>query len=817
MGNQDRLQIDEDLRLLFESFPSMKLEQRAAAVPEVLAKLPLYEQAVSKACDSDGIYDYVLVADALATAEVGLPEAEANRVLSSALRLCVECEDFPMAAYVGNKLAKRLEVAGEIDRALEVLRPVLKESARAGIGGANCAVLASKLAVSLGRLTEALEFVDTGLRIAGESGPEPAGDSVHHLRAYLHGQRVEVLLELSLAHAANRHLDLEKQSAEASSSDPEKLHVAPLLHRLDSFLAFQMHRRLENKARTELAKSWDAGDRALIELRLAIGLADLEYAIHDSARAREARELFEGLLRRSEEEDFTQALRCETWLLELDIREGLLNEARERSARLLAEFEETTIGEHNRPMTDLRSLFAGLRARLHLALAPSLDAEARESMLVNSRFELQREFEGMLTRWEANTPLREAGIAFLGRRSRRLVVSQLIQHEHALRSKREEAAATALEYVLRIQEMGTFARQANFQSRSLDQVQEALCDDDHGLLVYLPSDAKGHLFCIGSKSVEHVEVAGEDEWQGPRERLEDLLRSRPDAGVDEIRAASMDLGKALLPLEARKVISDVGWKAVSVVGGDLLGYVPFEYLPGVKTRWLYQELDVSYLRSLPVGVLLAERSTPVVAEDALDLHLVLANRALKPHFPFESTHRALLTGAFEGRSTRIDSGDKATLGSLEKRLGHGDRLLHLVAHGELREGELRPAVALAGQSRLDPKIVKDWKGAPRLVLLSVCRAALGVERPGDDVPIDLGSAYLAAGSQAVILPRLKVEYEAQAALAFLIEKHLLRGESPARALSLARDELARDERFAHPKHGLMHVVGLGHQPVFEAR
>ena len=116
----------------------------------------------------------------------------------------------------------------------------------------------------------------------------------------------------------------------------------------------------------------------------------------------------------------------------------------------------------------------------------------------------------------------------------------------------------------------------------------------------------------------------------------------------------------------------------------------------------------------------------------------------------------------------------------------------------------------------------DWADVqaidvPELVILSACGAARSPFRRGEDGVDHLGGAFLNAGARAVVLSHQDIEVESTVRMMGVFHTRLRAGDSPARALLEARRSLADDSGFDHPFfHSLIHVTGLGFEPLFDA-
>lgn len=808
------------LYALWERLTSGTEEERASALgPTCEAVLDFERRLDADPKDERAARWYaffVQVLDSLPASGEELP-FDASQKLARARDAAAGVGDWVLATGIAKTIAYRLRTEGRIAEAVAELEPVLEHVGEAGEQGPACALLGSTLAARTGRFERALELAKLSI---DRAGVELEGDERHAAVASAHVQAGDVLLRMGIADRAGDQQDLAELEVNAVV-DPRarrRARLEWLRFRCNADLGTQQYEALVARVGAALddpalALAPGTQDRAEFELRLAIALADFQFS--DDGKAARARALLEPLAA-SEVLNAVQRLRAQLWLLELDLREERGADASDRVARIETELARSDASS-SAGLFDERAFFEALRAGwVHAridALAPG--SKERHELAEAASARARGAVDELFARWR-ETSERTGGVGFLGQRSRRMLLDEAMRLE--LESKPgAPGIEAAWDLLHRAQALGTHARTTGYEPLPLDEVRRLLCARGSGLITFLPSDVRTHVFLVDGAGIAHAELGPRSGWTAERERFVEALRQGADADPprtsSELSDLAFRLGRYLLPSEVRERMR--GWSGVAVVGADVLGYLPFEYLSLERGRWLYEELPVWYLPSVPFGCFLASREPARSAPDALDLFLVAASDAATPGFHFGASERDALTGGFDPAGVRVLSGADARLPAVEARHRAGDAIWHLIAHGTALEGELRPGLLLEGGAVLSSERVLGWKGSPRLALLSVCRAGQRRVRRGEDVPLDLGGAFLAAGASAAVLPRVAVEYRAQLALDARFLEHLRDGESPARALSEARGELATGEaRFAHPFHGLVHVVGLGDRPVF---
>ena len=435
--------------------------------------------------------------------------------------------------------------------------------------------------------------------------------------------------------------------------------------------------------------------------------------------------------------------------------------------------------------------------------------------------ELRDELEGLvsllLAEW-SNHSAQPGGSGFLHYIGRLQLVSELV--DQTLRADPTEAGRErALSWLVEVQARGSLARAANYEFGGLKRLRETLMTSNRGALVYLPAHNSSHLFVIDAEQVLHHEL--------PRWRvLDDLVRdfvgrleSEDDRG-DAFEESARELSEAVLPPKALAQMK--AWDECWVVGQDLIGYVPFEWLP-IAGGGSFRDLqDVCYLPSLPVGEILAARPRRVAKEEPLTLALIVDPKLADdlqgdlPRFQLTEAELERLSSAGAGAKASVWFGEQATYSALASPAVAEADVLQLFVHGhEDPTREPTAGLALAPDEKHDGRVSCDDVQSlhlPPIVIFSSCGAARGVLRRGEDGIGHLGGAALAAGARVVILSPANLELDATIELMSRLHARLLTGrETPARALAGALEDLRRETDYDDPAHARLHVFGLGHR------
>ena len=135
------------------------------------------------------------------------------------------------------------------------------------------------------------------------------------------------------------------------------------------------------------------------------------------------------------------------------------------------------------------------------------------------------------------------------------------------------------------------------------------------------------------------------------------------------------------------------------------------------------------------------------------------------------------------------------------------KVLHIAAHGNYRFDvpELSHIHLADGQLFFDDVLQEDL--SYELVVLSGCETGRANVTPGDEV-IGLGRGFLYAGAGAIIASLWRVDDTLTHTLMKRFYKHLASGDSKARSVSAAQQELLREDPDLHPAFwGTFQLIG----------
>jgi len=234
-------------------------------------------------------------------------------------------------------------------------------------------------------------------------------------------------------------------------------------------------------------------------------------------------------------------------------------------------------------------------------------------------------------------------------------------------------------------------------------------------------------------------------------------------------------------------------RAVLIVPGGMLWYLPFEALRGEDGSLLVERRPVGYLSSAHIPALLREERAGAGAEqgflafgDPEGASLPSARREV------EELKRLFPSGSFF-------LGKEATK---ERFLSEAPRarVVHVASHSRLDRADVNnSALQFAGpdgELRLGDIYGLSFEN-PALVVLSSCESALGDDRPGCEIA-SLASAFTTAGASTVIASLWKVEDSSTAELFKEFYEALAGGEARTEALRTAKLRLLENPRTSHP-------------------
>jgi len=275
------------------------------------------------------------------------------------------------------------------------------------------------------------------------------------------------------------------------------------------------------------------------------------------------------------------------------------------------------------------------------------------------------------------------------------------------------------------------------------------------------------------------------EWYAECDQRSSAGRDHVPAGApDRCRLVLADLHRVLIePVD--DLLADHHGLPLLVVPHRHLFSVPFEALQG-RGEPLAQRHQLSFAPGIGPGVDAVpgwrprgEGALVVGVPDEKAPAIATEIRQVADHWP----------------TAEILLGEEAT-GARLRAHAAGKGLIHLACHGSYSAGNPFFSALDLADRRVSAAELLELRIPGALVVLSACAAGQSSDTSAE--PAGLGWALLAAGAGAVIASLWSVEDEVAVELMTTLHRHLADGLTPAEALDLARDEVAR--RWPDPYH-----------------
>lgn len=502
-------------------------------------------------------------------------------------------------------------------------------------------------------------------------------------------------------------------------------------------------------------------------------------------------------------------LRAELKLADLGLRAGDLQTA----ATSILTCAASSGHDLDSPRTDITSTdgceLVTLQTRLLLARGSA------EALALRRQSERQvAAVEWLTSDWAKSAPTRD-GIGFLYLPARREVIATAIAVVLAAAATDQQGAARSLQLLLDLQAQASVARARHTPRCSVEDLRRDLLARDRGALVYLPSYAGTYVFAVDGDGVAVETIDGDLSRNADIRNLVNWATTRPTVAgstrhtiEDGLRHVGARVATQVLPAKLRRHLQQ--WNAVTIVGSDLLGDLPFEILLDADGQMLGETMAVDHSPSLPWSVAL--RQSQQASGPAASVQ-ILASTAPQPWVAeahgldrFEFQRAALGELPADTRWTV-----PAALADLQRVVWHRHGVVHLVAHG-VRAADRHNGLGLAWDDGVLWQ--RDLERIPcdGVVLLSACGASRGASRFGEGTAMaTLAGTFLWQGAVATLVSRN--ELLAAPHLAFMGEVHrgLAAGLSVAAAARAARAGMGGG-LFERVQHGLVQVIGDGHAP-----
>ena len=337
---------------------------------------------------------------------------------------------------------------------------------------------------------------------------------------------------------------------------------------------------------------------------------------------------------------------------------------------------------------------------------------------------------------------------------------------------------------------------------SINAVQRALGPDE-ALVEFLLAPDRVVAFVVTKTSVRSVShKARRTEIERKVRIALDLLGKRNTAATASADVLAGLRSTLIAPAENAGLLR--GAHRLIIVPHGVLSYVPFAALKnGRAGKYLIEDYSVTYLPS--AAALAAIRGQPVQLRSDVVAMQSIAFAPFSTALPGSVREARAFSRAVPGAVSVVGAG--ATERRVRDALARG-AMVHVATHGVMnsrnpmfsRVEMARGTGAVDDDGRLEVHEVLGLRLAARLVFLSGCETALGIESnqpaTGEDYAT-LAQAFLYAGAFSVVATLWQIGDEGAAELASIFYSGLTETGAPE-ALAAAQRQMFRDKRFASP-------------------
>lgn len=317
---------------------------------------------------------------------------------------------------------------------------------------------------------------------------------------------------------------------------------------------------------------------------------------------------------------------------------------------------------------------------------------------------------------------------------------------------------------------------------------------DIALLKYLILPEKIFIFVIRRDSIDIAESYVKQEHLETmvseyRDFITDMVVGKERKRV--IASLSADLGKSLvLPVKESGFLKNI--KTLGIIPTGVLYYLPFGTISADiedSGKLLLDLFDIFYVNSISMLSIAMGRESGKIDSNASLTAFSNPDGTLK----FANIETAKISKHFS--ESMIFANEKATKDKILNIDGDG-YFLHLSTHGRLDASDSTKSNIIFSDGNLT---VEEIWGIPlngvRLVTLSACETGVGEVLSGDDV-VSLDSAFVYAGSPAVVSTLWEVEDQATSELMQIFYENLKDGKTKSASLSQAQRNIK--DIYQHP-------------------
>jgi CHAT domain-containing protein len=515
--------------------------------------------------------------------------------------------------------------------------------------------------------------------------------------------------------------------------------------------------------------------------RVALDAGDLDEAATNFDRAAD------------QEEDLRLALISRTFRAEVDLRRGLVDEARRRVAPIIDEADRDNLVWH---AWKARTIY-GKTLLDRSGGRPEALRRFREAMeIVDSRSAgLDPETVGYLRgRSEPFVEL-AAELASDAETDRGAEILQVVERAHARALRRmmrdeQQVAERTIDVAGLQRALGADAVMLDF-----------LIGHDRGVVVALTRDA-----------LRAEVVPGWSELRAGVKRYTTALR-RPLLSAEARKDPRADLARDLgvgsqLYRQLVGPVEDLlaGAARLYVIPDQDLALLPFGALPFAveegEPRFLAERFETAVLPLAGIPPAWEGRRDPVLlAGDPIG-----DPSAGFPALPHASDELSRIGAVWAGSETTHLLGADLSLRRIDALAMQSYRTLHFATHAVASSTDPRRcAVILSAGDKLAMPRIAELKLGPSLIVLSACSTGEGEVVAGEGV-VGLSWAFLRAGARGIAASLWSVDDSSTAELMVQFHGNLRAGHDPVRSLVLAQRNLAQSHR--HPAYWAPFVIVL---------
>jgi CHAT domain-containing protein len=393
-----------------------------------------------------------------------------------------------------------------------------------------------------------------------------------------------------------------------------------------------------------------------------------------------------------------------------------------------------------------------------------------------------------------------------------------LENDRALELEKAEEQYRGL-FIRRAKKIKGFIGTNDSQPILLDQVQQKLPDKPIGLLEYFLGEEHSFALFISKQELRLAKLTDKGKI---REAVENYLKYLQLRETKDFRGSPGS--QRLLDLLVGPFLDELsrGIEKIVIIPDDHLHYLPFECLSGLADRsrerktgphFLVENLEISYAPSISWWLATTDYAFSYGGLNRL-LAIGYSNehpaRSLNADVYFRLPSLRFVRQEIKAISSLFKDAKPVAL--LDEEAGEEELysedladfdIIHFATHGIFDNERwwrsfliLEQNPGLEDDGFLSPLEILDLEFNAKLVVLSACQTAKGKLYEGEGI-LGISQAFLLAGAKSIIASLWNVNDESSVQIFKSFYRTLIRGESIAQALRLAKLEMI-NSRFRHP-------------------